>query len=170
MPRRLNHKLTVERGDDRRRAIFLPVHRRKRAAPAAPEAPCRGGAVWVPVVGRGRRTTPRKSVEAARWRIWSRTKIEAAYRRTDLFEVAASPDGRLGGLSRGARDRPWPAAPGGASASSRPSWRTPRSRVTAPRSPPWRPAPPTPRFRSSRSCSASTPHRRRRTARPPTST
>ena len=32
----------------------------------------------------------------------------------------------------------------GASASSRPSWRTPRSRGTALGSPPWRPAPPTP--------------------------
>ena len=49
-------------------------------------------------------------------------------------------------------------------------WRTPRSHVTAPRSPPWRPAPPTPSTRSSRSCSASTSHRRRRTARPPIST
>ena len=28
MPRHLNHKLTVERANDRRRAIFLPVQRR----------------------------------------------------------------------------------------------------------------------------------------------
>ena len=57
----------------------------------------------------------------------------------------------------------------GASGSCRPSSRMPRSRGTAPKSPPWPPGPPTPNSRSSRSCSASTRRPKRRTARRPTS-
>ena len=58
----------------------------------------------------------------------------------------------------------------GASGSSRPNWRTPRSPARAPGSPPWPPAPSTPSSRSNRSCSASTPRPRRPTGRRPTST